>query len=550
MKRDGIETEGTRDEQLARILDELTKRANTGEQIDISAEAAKHGELSAELRELWAAIMLADAVGANEATATRTETDESPAALFELPYEFGDYELVEEIGRGGMGVVYRARQKSLGRIVAIKMLLRGQFASESEQARFQAEAEAAARLHHPNIVPVYEVGSHQGSAFFSMKYIAGETLAKKLIAGPMSARRIASILATVSRAIDFAHRKGVLHRDLKPSNIMIDQEDEPHVTDFGLAKNVTDAASLTKTGAVLGTPAYMAPEQAAGNRGEVGITSDVYSLSCILYHMLTGRPPFQALSPVDIVLQVLEQEPLLPRKVFPNANRDLEMIALRGMQKPQDLRYASAGELAKDLEAFLSDEPLSAHSGRMTQMMSRLFRETHHATILENWGLLWMWHSLALLVVCSLTNALHLYGFTERTPYFLLWTAGFGTWALVFWVMRRRMGPVTFVERQIAHLWAGSMISIGVLFPLEYVLGLDVLTLSPILALASGIVFLAKAGILSGSFYFGAFALFACAFAMARWPDYSHFIFGCVSAACFFFPGWKYYRRRALHLQA
>ncbi|MCA9214558.1 MAG: serine/threonine protein kinase [Planctomycetales bacterium] len=540
-------TEGSneRDERLALVLDELAGRAAKGEFVDIDAEAARHPDLSVELRDLWGAVMLADAVGSQPETIASDASDKSkPVVTFELPYQFGDYELLEELGRGGMGIVYRARQLSLNRIVAIKMLLRGQFASETDRARFQAEAEAAAGLDHPNIVPVYEVGSHEGHLFFSMKHIEGQTLSQKLSTGPMESSETARIMAIVSRAIDYAHRRGVLHRDLKPSNIMVDDEGQPHVTDFGLAKQVTGAESLTRTGAILGTPAYMAPEQAAGNRGEVGITSDVYSLSCILYHMLTGNAPFVANSPVDVVLKVLEQDPPLPRSIKPNVNRDLEMVTLRGMQKPQDLRYSSAANLASDLEAFLNDEPLSANTGRLTQVFSMMFRETHHAAVLENWGLLWMWHSLALIVVCTLTNALYLTGFEDRLPYFLLWTAGLGTWAGVFWLLRRRLGPVTFVERQIAHVWAASMASIGMLFPIEWLLGLDVLKLSPILALSSGMVFLVKAGILSGTFYFYAVVLFLTALPMAAFPDYSHFIFGVVSAACFFFPGWKYHRQR------
>lgn len=540
-----------RDERLAKVLDVLSSRAATGEVIDINQEAAKFPDLGDELRELWGAVMLADAVATTPDTVAPDDRNrKAPVVTFELPYRFGDYELQEEIGRGGMGIVYRAQQISLNRTVALKMLLRGQFASESDQARFQAEAEAAAALDHPNIVPVYEVGSHENHAFFSMKFIPGQTLSQRLaVEGPLEAREAARILALVARGIDYAHRRGVLHRDLKPSNILLDDDGVPHVSDFGLAKQITGAETLTRTGAILGTPAYMAPEQAAGNRGEVGITSDVYSLSCILYHVLTGRPPFSANSPVDVVLKVLEQDPPLPRTIFPTLNRDLEMITLRGMQKPQDLRYQSAAHLAADLEAFLSDEPLSAHSGRLTQVFSRMFRETHHAAVLENWGLLWMWHSLALIVVCTLTNAFSLSGIEDRLPYFLFWTAGLGTWAGVFWILRRRMGPVTFVERQIAHVWAASMMCIAMLFPLEYILRLPVLTLSPILALSSGMVFLIKAGILSGTFYFYALVLVLTALPMAAFPRYSHIIFGVVSAACFFFPGWKYHRQRLRQLE-
>lgn len=498
-----------------------------------------------DLQQLWGAVMLADAVGVFSSSASK-ELDGSliPALNMQLPCHFGDYELITELGRGGMGVVYRARQRSLNRDVAIKMLLRGGMASREDEARFRREAESAARLTHPNIVPVYEVGELEGRLFFSMKLVQGLTLAQRLMDGTMDSRTAATVLRAVARAIQYAHSQGILHRDLKPSNILLDSHGHPHVTDFGLAREVDSHDPVTYSGSVLGTPAYMAPEQAAGDRGHVGPASDVYSLGSVLYHMITGRSPFQAATPVDMVLLVLEQEPPLPRLLNPQVDRDLEMIALRCLQKPPDLRYASAGDLADDLEAFLRDEPVMARSGRLTHVVARWFRETHHATVLENWGLLWMWHSLALLVICSLTHVLYSIGQAAPIHYFLLWTAGLGAWAAVFWALRRRMGPVTFVERQIAHIWAASMISIALLFPIEYILGLPVLTLSPILGLSSGMVFLIKAGMLSGSFYVQAVALFATALAMARWPEYAHLIFGLVAAACFFFPGWKYYRQR------
>jgi hypothetical protein len=350
----------------------------------------------------------------------------------------------------------------------------------------------------------------------------------------------------VSRAVHVAHLHGILHRDLKPSNILLDESNRPHVTDFGLAKRQSDTCQLTKTGAVLGTPAYMAPEQAAGARGELGPASDVYSLGCILYHMLTGRPPFQAATPVDTLLMVLEQDPAPPRVHNPKVDRDMEMIALRCLQKPPDLRYVSAAALADDLEAYLSDEPISARSGRFAQVLARMFRETHHAHVLENWGLLWMWHSLVLLIVCLLTNVLYIVGGESRWQYIVLWTIALWTWAGVFWLLRRRMGPVLFVERQIAHAWFSSMVGIAALFPLEWWLDLPALTLSPMLGVIASMVFLVKAGILSGAFYFQSAALLITAVPMALFPPAAHALFGIVSAACFFFPGLKYYRQRKL----
>jgi predicted Ser/Thr protein kinase len=542
-----IDAASAHDEQLALLVSELTDRIQRGDAVDLETECRKLPQFANDLRELWGVIHVARLAGSSQPNVpppTLPRAAEFPSESPALPTRFGDYELEQELGRGGMGVVYRARQLSLGREVALKMILRGQLASQADRQRFEAEAQAAARLDHPGIVPVYEVGEIDGRPYFSMKHVRGTTLAQRLAAGPITSREAARILAAVARAIHFAHQRGVLHRDLKPSNILLDEHDEPHVSDFGLAKQVSESASLTRTGMLLGTPAYMAPEQAAGNRGRVGPRSDVYSLGIILYHMLTGRPPFQAASPAEMVLLVLEQDPVPPRMLNPQADRDLEMICLRCLQKPADLRYASAAALADDLEAYLKDESISARSGRFTQMLAGMMRETHHAAVLENWGLLWMWHSLALIGVCFATNILDLWGYNDRLYYFLLWTAGLGTWAAIFWALRRRMGPVTFVERQIAHLWAGSMISIALLFPLEAWLNLPPLKLSPVLGLITGVVFLAKAGILSGEFYVGAFALFFTAGLMAAFPRYAHFLFGVVSAACFFFPGLKYYRQR------
>ncbi|MGD9723320.1 MAG: serine/threonine-protein kinase [Pirellulales bacterium] len=545
-----------RDEHLAALANRLAEGLRDGRASEIESAVREHPDLADDLRSLWATMLVADCVAAGAAQLSAGRTTPLPPApeVADWPGEpttpamFGDYELQREIGRGGMGVVYQAQQISLGRTVALKMISRGTHPSPEDLARFRSEAESAARLDHPGIVPIYEVGQYEGQPYFTMKYVAGTTLSRRLADGPLAPREAARLLAPICRGIQYAHERGVLHRDLKPSNILIDTDGRPHVTDFGLAKRVAADDGLTISGAVLGTPSYMAPEQAAGNRGELGPATDVYSLGTILYQMLTGRPPFQAATAVETVLLVLEQEPLPPRVVNPRADRELEMVALKCLQKPPDLRYASAGELADDLEAYLADEPTAARSGVITQVIARAFRETHHAPVLENWGLLWMWHSLALLVTCLLTNYLEWRGVDSPAPYLVLWTAGLGTWAAIFWRLRRRSGPVTFVERQIAHVWASSLISIALLFVVEMILGMRVLTLSPILALTSGMIFLVKAGTLTGQFYFQSAALFATAIGMAVLQRY-HIplgltLFGVVSAGCFFVPGLKYYRQQ------
>jgi serine/threonine-protein kinase len=536
-----------RDDQLARLLAQMTDDVQSGLPVDIDHICHEHPDLSDELQELWGAVMVAEAIGSGSLVAA-DETMyryDSVSLSIELPCRFGDYELLAEVGRGGMGVVYRARQISLNRQVAVKMILRGQLASDVDRERFRAEAEAVASLNHPGIVPVYEVGDIDGQPFFSMKLLQGQTLSQLMAAGPMSPREAARILAIVASAVHFAHRQGVLHRDLKPSNIFIDEQAEPHVMDFGLAKRTmaTDD-SLTHTGAIIGTPSYMAPEQATAGREPVGPGSDVFSLGTILYQALTGRPPFQAASPVDTLLMLRDQDVVPPRVVNPRADRLLEIIALRCLQKPVKLRYDTARGLAEDLEAYLNDEPIAAHTGRFADVVASLFRETHHAVVLEDWGLLWMWHSLVLFIACALTNAMHWYDLQQRWVYIVVWTVGLWVWAAVFWWLRRRIGPVTFVERQIAHVWAASMIAIALLFYIEIALEMPVLGLSPVLALVAGIVFMVKAGILSGTFYFQAAAMFLTAFAMARFPDFAHLIFGAIAAICFFVPGLKYHRQR------
>lgn len=283
----------------------------------------------------------------------------APAAQRRLRY-FGDYELLEEIARGGMGVVYKARQVTLNRIVAVKMILAGRLAGPDEVRRFHTEAEAAAQLQHPNIVAIHEVGEQDGQHYFSMDYVEGKSLAELAGGRPMPPVKAASYVRSVAEAVQHAHLRGVLHRDLKPSNVLVDESGRPRVTDFGLAKQVDRRLDATRTGAVMGTPAYMPPEQAAARRGEVGPASDVYSLGAILYELLTGRPPFRGESPMDTALKVLEQEPVPPRALNPLTPRDLETICLKCLEKNPLRRYASARELAEELGRFLDHEPIVA----------------------------------------------------------------------------------------------------------------------------------------------------------------------------------------------
>jgi WD40 repeat protein len=282
--------------------------------------------------------------------------------------EFGEYELLGIIARGGMGIVYRARHRRLNRVVALKMVLAAQLFGESAARRFRAEAEAAASLDHPNIVPIYEVGEVDSRLFYTMKLIEGGSLAAKLAekvseAPPnprISLSDAASLVAQVAHAVHYAHERGILHRDLKPANILLDVQGEPHVTDFGLAKRLESDSDLTQSGAALGTPNYMPPEQASGGARQLTTAADVYSLGAIFYELLTGQPPFRAATPLETMRQVVEEEPRRPSTVNYRTDRDLETICLKCLEKEPGRRYASAEALAEDLERWLRHEPILA----------------------------------------------------------------------------------------------------------------------------------------------------------------------------------------------
>jgi WD40 repeat protein/tRNA A-37 threonylcarbamoyl transferase component Bud32 len=378
-----------RDQQVNEIIAAYLEAETQGTSPDRAEWAARHPEFAQELEAFFrdhdAVRRMADPTGApippepNDLAAAPTlgPTDRPPlsprpAALTKIRY-FGDYEILEEIARGGMGVVYKARQLSLNRIVALKMILAGQLASPKEVDRFYREAEAAANLDHPNLVPIYEVGAHDGQHYFSMKFIDGQSLASALASGVASAPRVgragvrnrqdqraaAQIVAIVARAVHHAHQRGILHRDLKPGNVLLDAKGQPHVTDFGLAKRVETQSAETRTGGIIGTPSYMSPEQARSEKA-LSTAVDVYGLGAILYELLTGRPPFRAETPLDTVLLVLDREPEPPREVNPTIDPDLETVCLKCLEKDSGKRYGSAESLADELDRWLAGEPIQA----------------------------------------------------------------------------------------------------------------------------------------------------------------------------------------------
>src|SRR5205823_2062160 len=278
----------------------------------------------------------------------------------EILGELGDYELLEEVGRGGQGVVFRARQKSLNRTVALKVISLGQWASKAHLKRFRREAEAAASLDHPSIVPIYEVGEREGACYFSMKFVEGGQLDEVVKRAPMSIRQAAELIAKVARTVHYAHEHGILHRDIKPGNILLDTKGEPQLTDFGLARLVEAESTVTRTMEVMGTPSYMAPEQAAGEYTKLSNATDVYGLGAVLYQLLTGHPPFAGSTTYEIIKLLLDSEPRPPRLLNPKIDRELSTICLKCLEKDPRRRYSSALALAEDLEHWLKHEPIRA----------------------------------------------------------------------------------------------------------------------------------------------------------------------------------------------
>lgn len=398
-----IPEEDAGERQAFSILNDYLDQLHAGKAPDRARLLQEHPDLAAALECLEALDSLAVAASgltddpAKIVTADQADREQSEALPPSAWKEFGKYELLEEIGRGGMGVVFKARQKDLDRLVAIKMIRASLIASAEDVARFQAEARAAASLSHPNIVAVHEISQVHGQHFFAMQYVAGPSLAELLQKGPLPINQAARLIAAVARAVAHLHANGIIHRDLKPSNILLHLENSrtqydktgpcleksticdlqsaiPKITDFGLVKLVEGGARLTSTDAIVGTPSYMSPEQAGGRSDQVGPLSDVYGLGAVLYVLLTGRPPFAESTALDTLAQVLEREPPEPRKLNPHIPLPLEAICLKCLEKSPRERYASADALADDLERFLRGEDVEARSAGLAQRFRRWLR--------------------------------------------------------------------------------------------------------------------------------------------------------------------------------
>lgn len=385
--------------------------------------------------------------------------DSAPELNPDAPRKIGDYEVLEEVARGGMGIVYRARQISLNRIVALKMILKGEFASALEIQRFQAEAEAAGALEHPNILPVYEVGQETHWHYFSMRLVDGGNLEGLIGRTPMPQRDAAKMMATVAHAIHHAHQHGILHRDLKPANILIDSRGEPHISDFGLAKRLGKSSGPTRSGAIMGTPGYMSPEQASGQTRNVTTAADVYSLGAILYEMLTGQPPFDGQSTLDVLKKVVEQEPVRPRSVNPALSRELEAICLKCLEKNPSRRYASAEALAQDLTRFLNGETIAAASTNVLRRLVRVLEHSQHDAEFHKWGAMLICFGVIILAGHVATFLL----ICTKQPDSTLWISRgiqLVLETLCFWHLKpQSTQPATSVERQLWSIWIGFLVA-------------------------------------------------------------------------------------------
>jgi serine/threonine-protein kinase len=340
--------------ELAEVLDAYLRRLQRGEQAGREELVQKHPELASYLDCVEALDRLSSQIGGTAGEPGGESPEEPPIR------DFGSYELLEEIGRGGMGVVYKARQKGLERIVAMKMILASHLASAEHVRRFQAEARAAARLRHANIVPIHEVGQCHGQHYFTMEYIDGPSLAHRMAEGPIERAALVRMLALIARAVHHLHENGIVHRDLKPANLLLDSQGSPYVSDFGLAKFLAADAQTTTTNAIAGTLCYMAPEQAAGESDKIGPATDIYSLGVVLYEMLAGRPPFREANPRDTWSAILAGEAPPPREFNREIPRELEWVCMKCLARNPADRYPSAAALAEDLERYLKREVLVA----------------------------------------------------------------------------------------------------------------------------------------------------------------------------------------------
>jgi hypothetical protein len=517
-----------REQRLESALAACLQAAESGMAADLCAALAGHAEFAAEVADFFSArgqvenvtapLRLLIPVLAIDAERTTTYTDGGRAVLPEGEHpDFGDYELREVLGSGGMGVVYRAFQPSLGIFVALKMILAGRFASQEEVTRFREEARKVAQLKHPHIVRVLHCAEHDGRHYLTMDLMEGGSLSQQIGHGPVPSRRAAQWLLEVAQATQAVHEIRLVHRDLKPANVVLDSHGAAHVTDFGLAKCLDQESSSTATGAIVGTLGYMSPEQ---TEGKSTFASDIYGLGAILYALLTGRPPFQSETVMGTLEQVRYQDPIAPRLLNPEADPDLELICSKCLEKEPERRYASAAAVAEDLEAFLAGEPL--RHARRRGLMAVLFRPFGHhlqGDLLRPWGrsnvmsaaLGFLGHG-AVFVLLQAEQPVEMAFMVLGCLWILM---ALNVWALL--VRNARSAHRT--EGHILATFLGYVLAYPVLF-LSPGKGqaADLLAIYPALAVLTGLVVFVHGSLFWGRQYLFGLPYYALAILMRLWP--------------------------------
>jgi serine/threonine-protein kinase len=454
---------------------------------------------------------------------------------------FGEYERLELAGRGGMGVVYKAWHRRLNRVEAVKLIRAGQLAGPGDLARFRLEAETAAALDHPNIVPVYHAGQVDGQPYLAMRWVDGGSLFSQITRFRQSLRESALLVAKAARAVHFAHRRGILHRDLKPANILIDQAGEPQITDFGLAKRMDADAGLTQPGVIAGTPEYMAPEQARGEK-ILTVAADVYGLGAVLYALLTGRPPFSGPTRADVLQKVVSSPPTAPRALNPEIDADLEAVCLKCLEKEPQERYPSAEALADDLSRYLRGEIVSARPPGVWDWLRQAMRTRPQPAADYAWPAL-LWQGLIMLTAHAATFGLVQAGQSAGE----VWSAQVAGWlglGLVMWwydVRRFRWLPET--ERHSVMIGLGHLLATIGLAPALLPWSPDApareaLGLYPALAGVSGLALFVLGTTHWSRFYLTGLGMMALVPAMARWPNAAPLLYGGATAACLWY--WAY----------
>lgn len=501
------------DEQLEQIFADYVERTEQGEDVDPGEYLRRYPQYADELCSFFR-----NHHWLGEAPA--------PAISSLCGQEIGTYRIESEIARGGMGVVYRAHQIGLDRSVAIKLIGSGVLASGEERKRFRIEAEAAARLDHPGIISIHEIGTWNGHEYFSMSLVDGPTLQVFVDEQSADDRRAAEIVRDVARAVAYAHRHDIVHRDLKPDNILINSEGRPLVTDFGLAKWNREGTMLTRTGQVLGTPNYMSPEQASG-RSEAGVTSDVYSLGAILYALLAGVPPHDGSNAAEVLRSVIQDDPPPPRTLRPDLSRDLENICLKAIRFEADCRYPNADELADDLDRFLSGDNVQAASSGLIERVAREIGRDQHQDHFQRW------HGTLLLLGCIICSA-HILIFVlmhlSYPHWVAYWIPRLIMFTLIFGIIYRArdgsLSPRSIAERPVWSIWLGYLSALAVINVLWLTGDIDGSALFPLASALSGFAFVAMAGHIWGGSALAGIAFFLLAPLTAWLPSLAPLMFG------------------------